>query len=98
MSMLLSFVLGMASIAIVVLGARLVIGRCDGVRDGRSARRVEISVDRLEEIPTEELAQLAERCHVLTVRMYEELCTRRVAERGGAEVGAIRREQDGRAV
>jgi hypothetical protein len=30
--------------------------------------------------------------------MYEELCTRRVAERGGAEVGAIRREQDGRAV
>jgi hypothetical protein len=98
MSLLLSFGLGMASIAIVVLGARLVAGRNDAARDGHSTHRTEISVDRLKEIPTDELTQLAEQFHVLTVRMYEELCTRRVAERGSAEVGAIRREQDRRAV
>ena len=98
MSMLLSFGLGMASIAIVVLGARLVIGRCDAVRDGQhSTHRTEISVDRLKEIPTDQLTQLAEQFHVLTVHMYEELCTRRAAERGTAEVEAMLREQDGSA-
>ena len=97
MSMLLSFGLGMASIAIVVLGARLVIGRCDAVRDGHGIQRTGIGVGRLEEIPTDELTRLAERCHVLTVRMYEELCARRAAGRGSAQVGAIRREQDGSA-
>jgi hypothetical protein len=94
MSVLLSFGLGMASTAIVVAGARLVTGRNDAVRDGRGTRGTEISVDRLQEISTDELARLAERFHVLTVRMYEELCTRRAAERGSAEVGAMLREQD----
>ena len=97
MSLLLSFGLGMASIGIVVFGARLVIGHSDG-RDGpRRAHRTEISVDRLDEISTDELAHLAERFHALTVHMYEELCTRRVAERGTAEVEAMLREQDGSA-
>ena len=98
MSMLLSFGLGMASMAIIVLGARLVIGRWDAVRDGQhSTHRTEISVDRLKEIPTDQLTHLAEQFHVLTVRMYEELCTRRAAEHGTAEVEAMLREQDGSA-
>lgn len=98
MSLLLSFGLGMASIGIVVFGARLVIGHSDVGRDVlRRAHRTEISVDRLNEISTDELAHLAERFHVLTVHMYEELCTRRVAERGTAEVEAMLRKQDGSA-
>jgi hypothetical protein len=98
MSPLLSFGLGMASIGIVVLGARLVIGHNDALRDGkRSAHRTEISVDRLREIPTDELTHLAEQFHVLTVHMYEELCTRRAAERGTAAVEAMLRDQDGSA-
>jgi hypothetical protein len=97
MSLLLSFGFGMASIGIVVLGARLVTGRDDAVRDGHSTHRTEISVDRLKEFPTDQLTQLAEQFHVLTVRMYEELCTRRAAERGTAEVEAMLREQDGSA-
>ena len=97
MSLLLSFGLGMASIGIVVLGARLVTSRNDAVRDGHGTHRTEISVDRLKEIPTDELTQLAEQSHVLTVRMYEELCTRQAVERGTAEVEAMLREQDGSA-
>ena len=70
----------------------------DAVRDGRSTHRTEISVDRLKEIPTDELTQLAEQFHVLTVRMYEELCARRAAARGTAEVEVTPREQDGSSV
>ena len=77
--------------------ARLVTSRNDAARDRHSTHRTEISVDRLKEIPTNELTQLAEQFHVLTVRMYEELCTRRAAERGTAEVEARLREQDGSA-
>jgi hypothetical protein len=93
-----SFGLGMASIGIVVLGARLVIGHSDVVRNGRSGdHRIDISVDRLERIPTDELTFLAEQFHVLTVHMYEELCTRRTAERGTAGVTAMPHEQNGSA-
>lgn len=97
MSLLLSFGLGMASIGIVVFGARLVIGHSDPARDGHSTHRTEISVDRLNEISTDKLTHLAEQFHVLTVQMYEELCTRRVAARGTAAVEAMLREQDGSA-
>jgi hypothetical protein len=54
-------------------------------------------VHRLREIPTDELTHLAEQFHVLTVHMYEELCTRRAAERGTAAVEAMLRDQDGSA-
>lgn len=69
----------------------------DAVRDGHSTHHTEISVDRLKEIPTDELTKLAEQFHVLTVRMYEELCARRAAARGTSEVEAISGERDGRA-
>lgn len=98
MSLLLAFGLGMASTGIIVLGARLVIGHSDAVRGGqRSAHHTEISVDQLKGIPTDELTHLAEQFHVLTVHMYEELCTRRAAERGTIEVEAMLRAQDGSA-
>ncbi len=98
MSLLLSFGLGMASIGIVVLGSRFAIGHSDAMRDGQhSAHRTEIRADRLKDIPTEELTHLAEQFHILTVHMYEELCTRRAAERGTADVEAMLDEQDGSA-
>jgi hypothetical protein len=96
-SLLLSFGFGMASIGIVVLGARLVIGQSNAVRDVHSTHRTEISVDRLEEIPTEELTQLAEQFHVLTVRMYEELCTRQRLSAAPPRSRQMLREQDGSA-
>ena len=53
-----------------------------------------ISADRLTDIPTDELEYLAESFHELTVRMYDELCTRRTAEHGTAQVEAMLRAQD----
>lgn len=52
-------------------------------------------MDRLTDIPTDELTQLAEFLHVLTVRLYEELCTRRTAERGTAEIARVLNDWDG---
>src|SRR5690606_37250709 len=56
---------------------------------------VEISADRLGEIPTGELTWLAERFHELTVQMYDELCMRRRAEHGVAEIEAMLAKRDG---
>jgi hypothetical protein len=54
-----------------------------------------ISADRLADIPTDELTYLADRFHVLTVCMYQELCTRRTAEIGTAQIEKMLRDQDG---
>lgn len=53
-----------------------------------------ISADRLIDIPTDELEYLVERFHELTVRMYDELCTRNTAEQGTAQVEAMLRARD----
>jgi hypothetical protein len=54
-----------------------------------------ISADRLGDIATPELDQLAGQFHDLTVRMYDELCLRRSAEHGVAEIEAMLK-RDGR--
>lgn len=54
-----------------------------------------ISMDRLTDISTDELTRLAEYFHVLTVRLYEELCTRRTAERGTTEIERVLNDHDG---
>lgn len=70
---------------------------CGGGGGQSGNHRIEISVDRLRRIPTDELTFLAERFHLLTVRMYEELCARRTAERRTAGVTAMPHDQNGSA-
>ncbi|HEX6578569.1 MAG TPA: hypothetical protein VF082_09375 [Jiangellaceae bacterium] len=67
----------------------------DAGRGGHGVHRIEICVDRLGEVPTGELSWLAERFHVVTVRMYEELCARRAAAGGAGKVEALWGEWDG---
>jgi phage-related minor tail protein len=55
---------------------------------------IEFSPDGLSDLPTRQLAWLAEQFHVLTVRMYEELCTRQRAQRAAAELEALLASQD----
>lgn len=94
---LISFGFGAATAAIIVLGALMVMG--DGLRVRRSNRKVlgytEVRADRLGDIPTDELTYLADQFHVLTVRMYTELCTRPTAELGATQLEAMLRNDAG---
>ena len=55
---------------------------------------IEFSADELSNLPTQQLTVLAEEFHVLTVLMYEELCTRQRAQRATAELEAMLAGQD----
>jgi hypothetical protein len=50
---------------------------------------IEFSADELSDLPTQQLTVLAEQFHVLTVLMYEELCTRQRAQRATTELEAM---------
>jgi phage-related minor tail protein len=55
---------------------------------------IEFSADELSDLPTQQLTLLAEQFHVLTVLMYEELCTRQRAQRATAELEAMLASHD----
>jgi hypothetical protein len=55
---------------------------------------IEFSADELSDLPTQQLTVLAEQFHVLTVLMYEELCTRQRAQRVTTELEAMLASHD----
>ena len=57
---------------------------------------IEFSADQLSDLPTQQLTVLAEQFHVLTVLMYEELCTRQRAQRVTTELEAMLASHDER--
>jgi hypothetical protein len=57
---------------------------------------IEFSANELSDLPTQQLTVLAEQFHVLTVLMYEELCTRQRAQRATTELEAMLASHDER--
>lgn len=55
---------------------------------------IEFSADELSDLPTQQLSVLAEEFHVLTVLIYEELCTRQRAQRVTTELEAMLASHD----
>src|SRR5690606_4494635 len=70
------------------------IGRRNSRWRRKHAAPSEISADRLKDLSTGHLTQLAPQFRMLTVCMYDELCIRRLAEKGTAQLEAMLRPLD----
>jgi hypothetical protein len=56
---------------------------------------IDLTVDEIAEIPTDELTYLVSQFHIITLQMYKELCHRRVAATCISELETLLSRGDG---